>query len=373
MKRYLQIDFVRGLLLIIMTIDHLSSPLRRFTYQSFGFVSGAEGFVFVSGLVAGIVFTRMAIKNGTDKASHRMLIRSFEIYQYHIAVLIILVVLIFTNPYVGAFWTSEDPLFLTRPWLAVILSATFFYQPDHLNILPIYCMFLLFAPIALKLLLKEKFLLLLGISIGLWCISILGFRDVLAQKLSTFVPVDLGYFNVYSWQLLFFTGMLIGYLKSKDRLTSFMRNKNILVVCLIICGILFFVRHFVTDNEFANSSFLTDKTDLGPLRLLNFYALTYVIAYLQEMYTHTAKFKPVVFLGKHSLQVFAFHVVLTIIVMPVTADLERHLSALPFNFNNTLIKLAEIVVVLLSVLALFIPAFLNDSYRKRKQRMKAAT
>jgi hypothetical protein len=59
------IDFLRGLCLVVITIDHLPhDPFEKFTWQTFGFVSAAEGFVFLSGLVSGIVYGRVAIREG---------------------------------------------------------------------------------------------------------------------------------------------------------------------------------------------------------------------------------------------------------------------------------------------------------------------
>ena len=64
-SRIVLIDFLRGLCLVVMTIDHLPETLiRKFTLQGFGFFSAAECFVFLSGLVAGRVYGRMAITKG---------------------------------------------------------------------------------------------------------------------------------------------------------------------------------------------------------------------------------------------------------------------------------------------------------------------
>jgi hypothetical protein len=49
-----RLDMLRGLCLVLMTVDHLPiNPLFRFTNQTLGFVSAAEGFVFISGVVSG--------------------------------------------------------------------------------------------------------------------------------------------------------------------------------------------------------------------------------------------------------------------------------------------------------------------------------
>jgi hypothetical protein len=58
----LQLDTLRGFMLVAIAINHLDTELRVFTDYVFGFVSTAEGFVFLSGLVAGLVYTRRAAK-----------------------------------------------------------------------------------------------------------------------------------------------------------------------------------------------------------------------------------------------------------------------------------------------------------------------
>ena len=44
-------DSLRGLLLVTMAINHIPSDLHPLTDGALGFVSSAEGFVFLSGLV----------------------------------------------------------------------------------------------------------------------------------------------------------------------------------------------------------------------------------------------------------------------------------------------------------------------------------
>jgi hypothetical protein len=58
MKRLLEIDIFRGLLLVIMVINHTPSPIREATTQPLGFVSAAEAFVFVSACLCGLIFSR---------------------------------------------------------------------------------------------------------------------------------------------------------------------------------------------------------------------------------------------------------------------------------------------------------------------------
>ena len=66
MQRRYELDTLRGLLLILMTLTHLPTRLSAYSSQAFGFVSAAEGFVFLSGLVAGMVYWRAIDWRGED-------------------------------------------------------------------------------------------------------------------------------------------------------------------------------------------------------------------------------------------------------------------------------------------------------------------
>ena len=50
MTRRAELDALRGLLLVLMTITHLPTRYSVYSSQIFGFVSAAEGFVFLSGI-----------------------------------------------------------------------------------------------------------------------------------------------------------------------------------------------------------------------------------------------------------------------------------------------------------------------------------
>src|ERR1700746_1365085 len=64
MKRFVEFDVLRGVLLLMMSVDHSPSSLRRFTDQPLGFFTTAECFVFVSAFLAGMLFRKRAEKLG---------------------------------------------------------------------------------------------------------------------------------------------------------------------------------------------------------------------------------------------------------------------------------------------------------------------
>ncbi len=68
MERDIRLDALRGLVLAWMTLNHLGGPLQAYSFQTLGFVSSAEGFVFISGIVAGMVYGRIGLNQGADRS-----------------------------------------------------------------------------------------------------------------------------------------------------------------------------------------------------------------------------------------------------------------------------------------------------------------
>jgi hypothetical protein len=71
MKRFIEFDVLRGVLLLMMVVNHSSSSLRLFTDEPLGFFTTAECFVFVSAFLAGMLLRKRAEKLGfaADRSS----------------------------------------------------------------------------------------------------------------------------------------------------------------------------------------------------------------------------------------------------------------------------------------------------------------
>ena len=57
-RRMPELDALRGLFLVWMTFTHMPTRFSDFVNQPFGFVSSAEGFVFMSALLVSRVYLR---------------------------------------------------------------------------------------------------------------------------------------------------------------------------------------------------------------------------------------------------------------------------------------------------------------------------
>src|SRR6266481_5702841 len=63
-QREPELDALRGLMLTLMTLAHLPTQAQVITNQQLGFVSEAEGFVFLSAFLTGRIFARIANESG---------------------------------------------------------------------------------------------------------------------------------------------------------------------------------------------------------------------------------------------------------------------------------------------------------------------
>jgi len=72
MGRQTELDWLRGLMLVLMTITHLPTWFSSHVGQPFGFVSAAEGFVFLSAYLVGSVYTGTARRHGYAAMRHAM-------------------------------------------------------------------------------------------------------------------------------------------------------------------------------------------------------------------------------------------------------------------------------------------------------------
>src|ERR1700722_15206140 len=150
-RRMPELDALRGLFLVWMTFTHMPTRFSDFVNQPFGFVSSAEGFVFMSALLVSRVYLRDAQQNESGLRV-RLWRRTLKVYGYH------LLMLTFAFTVAAAFAArTHRPAFynllnfyLAHPVVAIIGSALLIYCPPLLDILPMYVIFLFFTPVALS-------------------------------------------------------------------------------------------------------------------------------------------------------------------------------------------------------------------------------
>src|SRR5690242_540056 len=84
-SRDARLDFLRGFCFLAMAIDHMgifgpTTWLYAITANGEFYLSAAEGFVFISGLVMGMVYFKLITRDGIGKAVPKILHRVVKLY-----------------------------------------------------------------------------------------------------------------------------------------------------------------------------------------------------------------------------------------------------------------------------------------------------
>ena len=344
-----RVDTLRGYFLVVMTIAHLGpNPLMRFTEYTLGYASAPDGFVFLSGLVSAWVYLKILARSGPPALKRRALRRAGQIYLVQIALLLAAIA--------GSILSGRSLSHGAAPGPALIAGAFLIYQPSYSDILPMYCIFLLFTPIVLLQLMKGRTRLVIATSAALWVLSQFGF----GETSSHFPPwIYLGKFNVLAWQAYFIGGLYLGW-RGASRNAAVPKSRALFAVCTIGASLLFLDRHLHLIAGIMPLLKFHEGPSRDPVRFLDAACLGYLILWVPRVIDDRLKqfrmFQFLNFLGQHSLQVFAFSSMATLIVCWVATSW----SNLP-NLPKTLI-------VCLVVLALTIPARLHELYRRHIPR-----
>ncbi len=245
MKRNYQVDFFRGLLLILIAINHFISEdniLMRVTREGIGWVTGASGFVFLSGFTVGMVYTKKYLKEGEGFIRATAFKRAWLIYRYHFVILSVSLLLLFIVPYLRHFWQEFYVTFLEQPALSLLLGGLFLYQPRNLDILPMYAIFLLFVPWVIKAMHKgvKWQLLVVAISFLLYLLGTFRVFDIQYNVGVLGLLIDTGNFYLLSWQFIFVAGLFMGYLSFNNKLDVIFGSKLITILhwllsCFYFC------------------------------------------------------------------------------------------------------------------------------------------
>jgi hypothetical protein len=214
-QRDLRLDFFRGLTMFVIFLAH--SPGNTWTWYipaHLGFSSGAELFVFCSGIASGMAFGTIFVKRGFALGLMRVLFRVWQIYWAHICLSLVILgsfmalTLLSGRPY------HEDVsgwLMATKPIEAIVGLLTLRYFPAYMDILPMYILLLLGIPV-IMLLRKGHAALPFLVCGGLWLYVQLsnlwlagGFLPPLVFHASPDGVIE-WHFNPAAWQLIFFTG-----------------------------------------------------------------------------------------------------------------------------------------------------------------------
>jgi hypothetical protein len=280
-----RLDFFRGVTMLIIFVAHVpSNSWNAWIPARFGFSSGAELFVFCSGFASALAFGGVFVRRGWWLGTARIAHRIWQVYWAQIGLVVTLVALAaLLDRLLGrADLTQQFGPLIADPERALLGLVTLTWQPDYLDILPMYLVILALIPLAILLRTLHPALPFL--------MTALLYALVWTEGLNlTGNPWNgAGWFlNPFAWQAIFFIGFFIA---MKWLPVSPLRDRRlmlaaglfvILSVPMSFWGIL---DHWPAGQMLREVVLpaASEKSNLHPLRILHFLALAYLVLSLIE-------------------------------------------------------------------------------------------
>ncbi len=301
-----------------MTVNHLPTELRVLTDQPLGVFSSAEGFVFVSGLMAGWIYTRKFKEGGPKGLVASAMGRTKSIYAWHIASFIATFVCVQLTGHLLGFCSTTSPrLFFEHPLTSLCLGLSLLYQPGLLDLLPMYCAFVLLLPGVIGALEAGRRWLVLGLSGAVW----LAMQWAPPMAGAPMYPINTGVFNLFAWQFVFVAGVVIGNARANGQAQVARPSPWILAAAAALVVYSFGLHHADWPRLWPDRQLgiLLNKPALGLLRLGDFGAVAYLVAVLGARFPSALVARPLAFLGRHSLAVVAAQSVIVVTLLQFSA------------------------------------------------------
>ena len=323
-ERDLRLDFFRGLSLFFIFIDHI--PYNVFSYgtlHAIAFSDAAEVFIFISGYTAALVYGQLMVRRGTLVATAQIYYRVWQLYVAHIFIFMIYTAEVSYAMLKLQTQTYSEELrlssFLQEPHVAIVKMMMLQYQPELLDILPLYIVLLAAFPIVLWLQ-QRRPLAPLALSFAIYLMTL-----YFGWEPKTYPNNEGWFFNPFAWQFLFMVGATAGYAQSAAQPSiphwPWLPRAAIAVTVAVAAIKLTWLAHGFREGIpalfYAQLEELADdKSNLSPLRLVSFFAIA--LTTVQFMRRDSAILrnpvcKLIILCGQHSLQVFCLGILLSVL------------------------------------------------------------
>lgn len=304
------IDFWRGLALVMIYVNHVpGNAFTVLTLRNYAISDAAELFVFLAGCSLSYASGGPSRRLPATKITARLLGRAAEIYRAQILITVLALALL-----AAAALTRNNPLFLewhnagpafydtTR---AIVGGALLSYQIGYFNILPMYVVLLLLAPVFVTIALTSRIAALL-VSFTLYLIVLTTWTT-----LPSWPTEGSWFFNPLSWQLLFVIGFVCcDYARESPAFRAFVKKAVPAAVVVFAAGAALTIMDVRPDPLSVPEPrlfFLFDKMYLSPLRIVSLVAV--VVAFYPVFARVGARLGSVTrflcSLGRNSLPVFS--------------------------------------------------------------------
>lgn len=319
-----RLDFFRGVTMLIIFVAHLpENSWNAWIPARFGFSSGAELFVFCSGIASALAFGSVFVRRGLWLGTARIGYRIWQVYWAQLGLVLALIALAAgIDRFFGlGVLAKQFPSLLGDPERALLGLATLTWQPDYLDILPMYLVILSLVPVMMVLRRLHDALpfLLAALLYGLvWTAGL----DLPGNPWT-----GAGWFlNPFAWQLIFFIGFFVA---MKWLPVPRLGDARLMLTATIFLALSVPLSFWGVLDHWPAAQALHDlilpaseKNGLHILRVLHFLALAYVVLSLIEPWRRrldSGAGHLLILIGRQSLACFLASVVLARL-MGVVAD-----------------------------------------------------
>lgn len=213
-KRDIRLDIIRGLALVTVTINHITQLCRDMglsgpsfpTPSKFTISSSMETFILISGILIGIIYTKVFVKQGWRALAHKTLGRLGQIVSVQLFVAASVLVLLLAGS--SALSEANYMQMVSGPWDAMWKTATG-AMPFAMNVLPLYILLLAWAPFQVVGMARWPWIMV-GLSVLLYVLAHMGLNMLAVLPEGAPKTFGKGYFNPFSYQLLFLAGVVWG-------------------------------------------------------------------------------------------------------------------------------------------------------------------
>ncbi|WP_341213981.1 OpgC domain-containing protein [uncultured Limimaricola sp.] len=210
-----RLDVLRGIALVMIFINHVPGNFwEDWTSRNFGFSDAAEGFVLMAGISAGLAYSAGFRVRWPWQGVARIWRRAWTLYLVHLLItfgaLGIAASLAVFADVPGMLWKHGMGLLFRDPLGFLIGVPTLGFQIGFANILPLYFVLLMGAPLVLWAAVRRP-ALTLAASALLW-LAATHFRLTLPHY-----PTGGWQFSPPAWQVLFVLGMVTGIAAKQGR------------------------------------------------------------------------------------------------------------------------------------------------------------
>lgn len=224
-RRDVRIDVLRGLAIVLVVVNHMDVPslFHAVSQEALGPMTGAELFVALSGVVVGMAYRSRALRGVRAEALEPLWRRAWQLYLVTLAVVVLAWLVQFLPGIKGEVlttWaeTAADGTVtrwdlyagiangFTWPIPGPVLGELLTLQlgPPQFNVMGLYVVLLLAAPVVLAGLARGRTGTVLAVSVGLWVTYQISGTTVLTAVYESPFPL-------LAWQVLFVLGAAAGF------------------------------------------------------------------------------------------------------------------------------------------------------------------